>query len=365
MLFLKNKILPRYQAKPFILAWIIASVFLLSYPEENLYPSYSDDFGTGARILAMGGSGLATGDDIYSSALNPATLAYLKRGQLAFEYGRLNINLTDQSLIASGFAGIAWPFIREEITEHEEAALSSTETVRIKGKITRTLSSAIMFGYKNTNLAGYYSENIYRLTYARFLGKRLALGVSAKAISDEFIIDEYLKRSPVFDYGLRNSKNSYTADAGFIWNPIPRFFVGASVIDLTEPDIGYFLRDNLPATYRFGIGTRKSDSRYAIDLSYRPTSVLKEFEVSSGFEKTYRDKLSLRGGFAWNRTGQGFSAWRVSLGAGFNISESITLDYSLIYPLTDLKETYGSHYISFMFQFGSLESSEELEPGSL
>jgi len=345
---------------------LVSSGVLFLLIIKNTHASYTDDFGSGARTLAMGGAGVSNGDDIYSSLLNPAALAYLKRGQLSFEYSRLHLNLSDGSEIGLGFAGIAWPFIKEEIIEESDSGLkSSTETVKAGGKITRTLSSAIMAGYKNLTLAGYYQENIFRLTYARFFGKRLAVGLTFKALSDEYIMDNYLKLSSVFQYGQKSSNNSYSTDGGFIWNPWPRFFIGVAGQDINEPEIGYLIKEKLPSTYRLGIGMRKSDSRYALDFSYRPTSPSKEMEISSGFEKIFRDKISLRGGFAWTKVSDGFSGWRISSGMGINLSESISLDYAIIYPLSDLKETYGSHYLSFMFQFGRYESSEELEPGSL
>ncbi|MDI6757667.1 MAG: LysM peptidoglycan-binding domain-containing protein, partial [Endomicrobiia bacterium] len=351
-----------------------------------LYGAYND-FGIGARMLGAGGAASAVGDDIYAPALNPAGLAYLKRAQMAFEYGRLHLNLSDGSNLFNGFAGAAYPFIKSEIVERRvftpasvalssppavSAPSASTETAAspeptgstrlgVETGISRTLSSAVMFSYRSMNLSEYYSESVFNLAYARFLGRRLAVGVAVKALSDSFIGNEYLDRSGVFDYGKKLSKTSFTGDIGFIWNPFPRFFVGGAAMDFTEPDIGYLETDRLCATYRLGVGMRKSDSMFACDASYAPRA--KNLEISSGFERRLGDIAALRGGLVYGRF-ENSDSWRITTGMGFEISDSIALDYAVIYPLTVLKNTYGSHWVSFIFRFGKVPP-DEIEPGSL
>jgi nucleoid-associated protein YgaU len=341
-----------------------------------------DDFGAGARVLAVGGAVTAVGDDIYASALNPAGLAYIKRGQVAFEYGRLHLNLTDGSNLFNGFFAAGYPFIKSEIVETRvdlstsapsvAAAFSSSTEVStnsvtgppsdgIKTGIRRTLSSAARISYRSMGLAGHYSESVITVGYARFVHKRMALGLAVKSLTDGFISDEYLERSPVFDYGKMLSKTSYTGDAGLIWNPSPRFFVGMAALDFTEPDIGYLESEPLSATYRFGMGMRKADVRFGCDLSYAPRA--KNTELSTGFEGNLSSLAALRGGLVYGRL-ENADSWRVTAGVGFEISDSIALDYAVVYPLAVLKNTYGSHWMSFVYRFGKV-SSEEMEPGTL
>lgn len=354
--------------------------FLFSIP--RLYGAH-DDFGAGARVLAVGGAVSAVGDDIYSSALNPACLAYLKRGQVAFEYGRLHLNLYDGSNLFNGFFAAGYPFIKSEIVETRVEASSvalvsvssgvsaspdistsaapSPTSVDIKTDIRRTLSGALMVSYRSMGLAEYYSESVLTLGYAGFLGKRIAFGLAAKSLTDAFIANKYLERSAVFGYGETLSKTSYTGDLGLIWNPGPGFFIGISALDFTEPDIGYIEHDPLPAIYRVGIGMRRADARFGCDFSYSPRT--KNTEAATGFEKNLGAPIALRGGLVYGRREQ-YDSWRITAGMGFEISNSIVLDYAFVYPLTVLKNTYGSHWMSFVYRFGKV-LSEELEPGSL
>lgn len=366
----------------FVLFIFVFFYTLTPIPYTLLYGAYND-FGIGARVLGAGGAASAVGDDIYAPALNPAGLAYLKRAQMAFEYGRLHLNLSDSSNLFNGFVGAAYPFIKSEIFDKRVFVVASsvavvseqdvsTETAAspephgttrsvVETGISRTLSSAVMFSYRSMSLSEHYSESVVNLAYARFLGRRLAVGVTVKALNDSFIGNQYLDRSPVFDYGKMLSKTSFTGDIGFIWNPFPRFFVGGAAMDFTEPDIGYFETDRLSATYRLGVGMRKADSRFACDASYAPRT--KNLEIASGFERRLGDIVALRGGLVYGRF-ENSDSWRVATGMGFEISDSIALDYAIIYPLTVLKNTYGSHWVSFIFRFGKVPP-DEIEPGSL
>ncbi len=356
----------------FVICYLLSPIPYPLSPIPYLYASF-DNFGAGARTIGIGGAYTAVGDDAFGALYNPAAISYLKRGQLAVEYGSLHLNLTDRSNLYNGYIGFAYPFIKEEIIETKvvetgelEGGTTSETTTPVEQKVTvettikRTLTSAVMIGYKTLSLSGTYSENFYHITYGRFINKFIALGMTVKALHDKFIIDDYLRNSPVFKYGATDSKNNVSFDLGAAINPLPNFYIGLSALNINEPDMGFLREDRVSSVYRLGAGMRKTDSRFALDLSYH--SRKKYLEILGGFER-YFGILGLRGGIGYGERKHSRNA-QISTGVSFNISKSISLDYALNYPLTHLKNTYGSHWLSFMFQFGE-RPAEDMEPGSI
>lgn len=348
---------------------IFLPIFLSIHLTTFSYGAFND-FGVGAKTIGLGSVYTAVGDDIYAAFYNPAGLSYLKRGQLATEYGKLHLNLSDDSNLYNGFIGVGYPFIREEIVEKKvleettQQLAESTTTVtekpfRVETSITRTLSSAFMVGYKTYSLMDVYSENTLLLTYSRFFGRNISVGVTLKSLSDRFTIDEYLKKSEVFDYGQKVTKTVYTFDIGAMVNPIPHFYLGISALNINEPDMGYLKEDRVPSFYKIGLGMRKKDSKFGLDV----TLTNKNTEISFGTEKSVGN-FDIRGGLSYTHKSRYSSVSEIAAGFSVHPTHSISIDYAINYPVAYLKNTYGSHWLSFTFKFGKIPS-EELEPGSL
>lgn len=325
-----------------------------------------DDEGAGARARAMGNAFTAVADDVYGMYYNPAGLGFLRSPQVGADFGKLFFGLDDDSNLLSGFTAVAYPILKVDTGKGGSGSafqnLVSTSSAGTSGISTSTLKStsyrhlgSVGVGLKYFALAEYYTEYAYYLGYGRPMGNKWSWGVNLKYLQENYIIDDYLRLSPVFDYGEKSGVQNVSADVGFMYNLAPRIFVGMSVLDVNEPDLGLKNEDKLPSTSRLGVAWREKELTWACDISYRS----RRMYYSVGFEQYIRKILGLRIGLTYG--GRNY----FNAAGGFSVKlMRIRLDYVFQYPFSGLKDIQGTHRASILFRFGR-DREDEVEIGSL
>jgi len=344
----------------------IIQISLIMLP-ASLRADY-DDTGAGALAIAMGNSFTALSDDVFGMYYNPAGLGFIQTSQIGTDLGELYVGLGDNSTMMSGFSGMVLPIIKVKEIELPSSGSSvdvSTGVLTLPGlggssspqkKITtyRHLGT-FGVGMKYFSLVNYYQEAAYYLSYGRPVSNKWAWGISAKMLQEKYILDDYMKLSPVFNYGNKDSISAVSVDAGLLYNISPRFFAGVSVLDLNQPNLGLEFQDLLPCTVRTGLAWRDKGVAWALDAVYRDNL----WYYSTGFEKFVCDIFAARMGVAYG----GNDSFNISMGFGLNLSR-VELDYAFQYPIIGITNTSGTHRISLVFRFGR-KKKEELEVGSL
>jgi len=317
-----------------------------------------DDTGAGARAMAMGNSFTALSDDVFGMYYNPAGLGFVQTAQVGADLGKLYFGLDDNSDLLSGFTGIALPIIKVNTTDAVAVSSGTSPGAgRAGGPVVVTYRHLGTFGLgvKYFSLTDSYRESAYYLSYGRSVSNRLAWGVSAKYLQEKYVMDDYLRASPVFDYGNKDSVSNVSVDAGLLYNIAPRLFAGVSVLDINQPNLGLKYEDLLPCTVRTGIAWKEKGLSWAFDAVLRE----KEWIYSTGFEKYIRDVFGVRMG-----VGYGGSNY-FNIAGGFSIKLSrVQFDYVFQYPVTGITDISGTHRVSIIFRFGR-KMKDELEPGSL
>lgn len=332
-----------------------------------------DDQGAGARAIGMGNSFVALSDDAFGMYYNPAGLGFIRAAQIGADFGYLHPTLTDQSNLMSGFAGIVIPIIRVKAANElhgstvpataggvdvssaaSAAAPEAVSTDTIKMPVYQHLGS-IAVGWKYFSLLDYYQESAYYLGYGHAFTDRLAVGFNVKYLQEKYTMTDYLRLSPVFDYGNRSAVTAVSGDIGILYNLAPRFFMGMSVSDINQPNLGLMEQDQLPATGRVGIAWRENYLSWALDGMVREN----QWYYSTGFERFIGKVLGVRMGLTYG----GRNYFVVAGGIGINLYR-VQLDYVMQFPIMGLRDTSGTHRMSVTLRFGRKEKYA-LEPGSL
>ncbi|MCB4791179.1 MAG: LysM peptidoglycan-binding domain-containing protein [Elusimicrobia bacterium] len=395
--------------------FIVVSLITYSLSLTAVVADY-DDTGAGARAMGMGNAFTALADDPFCIYYNPAGLGFIRQSQIGADYGKLWVGLDDNSDLSTSFISAVFPFF---ITESGKLAINKfpkkIRTRKVKKarvfiddknkakeklllllntnkspKKDGTLSSVSVsstafaavsssgiaapkdsditkdktvirhfgtfaFGWRNFSLTDYYEESSYYLSFGKSYKERLAYGINLKFLSEKYNIDDYLVKSPVFDYGKKDTVSNYSVDAGLIYNILPRFFFGFSASDINQPDLGLKDTDQLQATYRLGFGWRQKSIKWAIDGINNSN----KWYTAFGLEKWLSETFALRGGLKMG--GNNY----VNSGVGFSLNFIGTqIDYAFQIPLVGIKDIGGSHRLSLVCRFGG-QPKEELEPGSL
>lgn len=287
-----------------------------------------EDLGVGARPIGMGNAYTALADDVNAIYYNPAGLAQLDECQFTSGYGKLYWGLDDGSNLGSGFIGYAHPLYHWG-----------------------TLGA----GWVNFGLQGLYRENSFILSYGNRLNKRLLAGLNLKLLSKKYGKDRYTEnalidggpgvtgeRDPVFSEGY--SKTGFSSDLGLLYKFNREYSVGLSLIDINQPHMD--LKDNkskVPIGVKSGFLYDSDFLTFAFDTTFRNGDV----NVYSGVEKWFLNRT-----FAV-RTGLGVgsrSFSNLALGASYT-KYLFQFDYAFLYPLSGIRDTYGSHRISLTLRF--------------
>jgi len=298
-----------------------------------------ENIGIGARPAGLAGAYSALGSDSYSLLYNPAGIGLVAKAEISAQYNKLYVGLTDNSSLGYAYVGGVQP-------------IRTTKNV-----------ASVGLGYLNFALEGLYSENtivlglaspalINKFSFGLNL-KYLTIGYGSTEETNNALSNQALPTGnpdKLFaEHG--NSLGTVSFDVGLIYRPAKNYSLGLAINDLTSPNISLANIPEvvLPQTIRFGLGHSGQTYALAADLVSRRD----DFQIAAGGEKSFGEKFVLRGGV--NFSNQQYS--NLAVGFGFigekkNEPGGFNLDYALLYPLSGVKGTLGSHRISLTMKFG-------------
>lgn len=309
-------------------AWqkIIMVLFALLF-FASLSMADFDDLGFAARPAGMGNAFVSIADDANAVYYNPSALAFMQYVEVTAGYSRMFVGLSDQSNLGNGIAAIALPF----------------------GDV-----GTFGLGWVNLNLLSYYQENTLIFSYARRIFSNVAFGFNVKLLIVNYGQDAYTALDPVFiEKGY--SKYNFSADLSMLWKFCPEFGLGIVVTDANQPDLGLKTQDTVPYALKVGLGymDEAHDLNLAVDCIYKQ----KDLSFYSGIEKWFgRRQYAVRAGMDFGSRNER----NLTVGAGVSVS-AFELDYAFLYTLGGIKNTYGSHRMSFTVKFGEVISKSEQE----
>ncbi len=180
-----------------------------------------------------------------------------------------------------------------------------------------------------------YVENTLNLAYAERFIRILRLGCAVRFLNRSLRRNEYAESNvDLLTSGF--SRNALTFDVGFLID-LKSLKLGASITGVYPADIGFISSEILPSTTRIGIGRFTKSYTLLGEMRFRDGR--RGFGV--GFERRLlRDDFALRFGVSDEMAGLGWG-YRFRF-AGYVIG----FDYAFIYPISQLKGTYGSHLFS-------------------
>jgi hypothetical protein len=292
-----------------------------------------EELPTGARAAGMGNAFAAVADDVYAAYYNPAGLVHVRRGELTAYYARLYAGLTDNSSIGRSYIAYAHP-------------------LRKRG--------TIAFSYLQLSLAGLYTENTMGLSYAHAVGTRWNLGTTMKFLRKSFGSDQYTQNAINADTGASlgapdplfanngTSKSGVAVDLGAQYRLTRIYGLGFTIMNFNTPNMALSEddTDKVNAIYKAGIARRTKTSTVDAEISMRRFTS-EEFRFNIGGERWMKSGLGFRGGLGFGQRQYQIT----SLGMSYRFS-NLEFGYGLIYPLTGVSGTFGTHQISMTFRLG-------------
>jgi len=311
--------------------FLLFAIFHLPFSIFYLYADF-EYLGVGARPTGLSNSYTAIADDVYGIYFNPGGVAFIENSEIATEYARLWLNLTDESNLSNGFIGYVHP---------------------LKDNV-----SKLGAYWQNFSLVGYYTENVLTFSYSRKTSDILGIGIGLKYMQQNYSMDNYTKIDPVFNYGDRTGKSVVGVDTGLLWNFYPDYFLGISLINLNQPNISLDENEEetLPLTINFGLAYRYN-YKYSnsFNLSFGLTNTKDDIKTQAGIEKWFhKNKWAIRGGFGFGSR----QYFNLSLGAGLRF-KTAQVDYSFAFPVNGIQQTYGTHRFTLSYKFGTKIEEEK------
>ncbi len=287
----------------------------------------------GARPSGMGGAFTAIADDSNAPLFNPAGIVQVQWNEFSATYANL---YSGETLYAG----------------NDTTSLSQSYIAFAARPIPRVGSLA--FSWASFNASHLYREDTLALTYARNLGdffpeldNSLAVGVNLKYLRHSVSLDDFTASDPVFAGG--DSAGAATVDVGVLYKPQEGPLTGWRVAlagkNLTRPDVGFQVKDPVPAEIRTGVAYQAKNLPWlvpSLDISRRDDIT----RVSGGAESwLFKNSLGLRGGGNSDEGSAGLSYYQ-ALGKRYGVR----FDYGFTLPFF-IEGTSGSHRLALVLYF--------------
>lgn len=318
-----------------LLLFFSAQVFSNSFK----FAKYAGDFlsiGVGARALGMGGAFTSVANDITAGYWNPAGLIELSNTQLILMHderfaGIVNYDYLGFAPKPTNFFSLAFSIIRigvEDIPYTNDAFIDINGNGIFDPEFDRLDPDRVSFVSS--------ADWIFITSFARNIKEKFSLGGNIK-----FIYRKIEKNSGIgigFDLGLKYK--------------IQDFSIGAVIKDVTSTLIAWDTGRNEIVIPSLTIGiSREFEILWgkftpSLDLITRLEGRNKtalvgtnfiSFDFNTGFEYSFKDKISIRSGFTENK--------EFTLGAGLKINR-LDIDYSFAKFDSELGNT---HRVSLKF----------------
>lgn len=267
----------------------------------------------GPRAIGLGRAFSAISDDGNAIFYNPSGLGTLDDSEFNVGYRRLYFGLDDKSNLFSSFVYYVQP-----------------------------LWSEGSFGlcWHSFALTGWYSENVLFLSYGQnlsdWLGKKIYAGMTFKLLFKKYGRDGYTISDPLFRDCY--SKYNFGFDFGILHKINYNYSVGLSLLNINTPNMNLKnAKMNIPITIILGFGYKNKLLSMGLDLLKKR----KDLRLHFGIEKKILKPFEIRGGI-----GIGNRSYRnIGIGMSFRY-ESLKLNYTFSYPLSGIKDFYGTHNFS-------------------
>jgi hypothetical protein len=228
---------------------IILFLLVLSANAEN-WP-------TGARSSGMGNAAI-TLKDVWASSNNQGALGFLDKKAVGFHFEN-----------------------RFAVSEYSMKAFSGVLPVK-SGTFGISLNH---FGYSK------YSETKIGLGFGKKLSEKFSFGIQI----------DYLN---TYISNLYGNKGVFTAELGFLAEPVENLFIGGHIYNPTKSTIAEYNGEKIPTVMKLGMGYNFNDKVYFSietekDLMYNPV-------FKSGIEFYLAENFLLRAGISTNPTQNSF-----------------------------------------------------------
>ncbi len=292
----------------------------------------------GSRAAGKAGAVIATIDDASAAGWNPAGLANIKEPSALFEYYSPFSGLPGVSLDYM-LASLVYPY--PEIGHFG-------------------ISYSVFRG------DGIYCEHALSLSAARELndwipdfGKvRVAAGVNLKYLYHGYDWEPMDSGDPILNDPItkKDGAGAFTADLGFIVEPVEQLPLGLSFRNIIPADIGLKEKDSVPFSASLGAGYRIYDAGYFKSITPELSFIYRDQVWGDP-----SDKIKLSAGVeAWLKHPSigirtGLSSDEVAFGASYGMKAmeniSMQLDYAAVLPFTPLSDHWGHHRVSLSANF--------------
>jgi len=230
--------------------------------------------GVGARAMAMGTAQTAVAEDATAAYWNPALLTSLHEYDAALMYtagmkAERTYNYLSGTWNVRRIGGFGFSWMNAGITDIPGRDINRVPTGNFD-----------------------VSQNAFQLTYARWLGSGVGVGVSGKYLQEDLA-----------------DNNGYGLDLGALFKPYDELQFGAMIRDV----VGKLGRDRTPFEARLGVGAypwqnvtfdldlvkvKDLDAVAALGGSYHvPINDQTDFYVAAGYSDVFRDSRGLTAGF--------------------------------------------------------------------
>ncbi|MFA5976570.1 MAG: type IX secretion system membrane protein PorP/SprF [Elusimicrobiota bacterium] len=320
----------RVHARWFVLT--LTSLLIICLSLSTVFASF-EELPTGGRAAGLGNAFTGIADDVYSIYYNPAGLVQLHRSEFTAYYSKLYAGLSDGSSIGRSFVAYAHP---------------------MKTRGTFGIS------YLSLSLADLYSESTVALSYAHALGMKWNLGGNLKFLRKSFGSDTYTQNAINSDTGAPlggadplfaqngSSKSGMAVDLGAQYRLSRIYGIGITILNMNSPNMALSSDDSDPVSAVYKVGLARRTKTSAVDAEFSMQKFTQEeFRLNIGGERWFGNGLGVRGGLGFGQRGYQLT----SIGFAYRW-ESLQVDYALIYPLSGIKGTFGTHQVSMTFRFG-------------
>jgi hypothetical protein len=288
---------------------------------------------TGGRQAGLGNAFVALADDVYSAYYNPAGLVQVKRSEFTAFYSRLYAGLSDNSSISRSYVGYAHPLRKY---------------------------GTLGFSFLSLDLSGLYSESTMALHYAHAVREKWNLGGSLKFLRKSFGSDPYTQSAINSDTGASlggadplfaqngTSKSGMALDVGAQYRLSKIYGLGFAIQNINSPNMALSSSDSdkVSSVFTAGIARRTKVAAIDVDVSRRQFTS-DDYRLNIGAERWLTSGIGFRGGLGFGSRGYQVTSM------GFSYKwENAEFDYGLIYPLSGIQGTFGTHQLTVTFRFG-------------